>query len=183
MVFRLIATGLNIPYELLMKDFSRTNYSSARAALIEAWRFFRARREWLVASFCDPVYEAWMDEAVASGMIIATGYFDDLQIRQAYLGTEWTGDGMGQLNPLDEINAAKERVALGVSNRSIEASEIGGRDWATVHAQLAREEDARLEAGLTPALYSTQGGQPTAPTGKKPTSQVDSTDDQEEKTP
>jgi capsid protein len=128
-------------------------------------------------------FEAWMDEAVASGMIIAPGYFDDLQIRQAYLGTEWTGDGMGQLNPLDEINAAKERVALGVSNRSIEASEIGGRDWATVHAQLAREEDARLSAGLTPALYSTQGGQPTAPTGKKPTSQVDSTDDQEDNAP
>jgi capsid protein len=32
-VLRHIGAGLNIPFELLMKDFSKTNYSSARAAL------------------------------------------------------------------------------------------------------------------------------------------------------
>ena len=35
-VLRHIGAGLNIPFELLMKDFSKTNYSSARAALLEA---------------------------------------------------------------------------------------------------------------------------------------------------
>lgn len=47
-VLRHIGTGLNIPLELLMKDFSKTNYSSARAALIEAWRFFNGRRSWII---------------------------------------------------------------------------------------------------------------------------------------
>ena len=28
----------NMPYEVISKDFSKTNYSSARAALQEAWR-------------------------------------------------------------------------------------------------------------------------------------------------
>lgn len=37
-VMRNIAAGMNMPYELLLKEFSRTNYSSARAALLEAWR-------------------------------------------------------------------------------------------------------------------------------------------------
>jgi lambda family phage portal protein len=32
-VLRHIGAGLNMPFELLMKDFSKTNYSSARAAL------------------------------------------------------------------------------------------------------------------------------------------------------
>jgi capsid protein len=53
-VFRHIATGLNMPYELLMKDFSKTNYSSARAALLEAWRFFTGRRNWLALAFYQP---------------------------------------------------------------------------------------------------------------------------------
>lgn len=174
-ILRQIGVALEIPFEILVKHFT-ASYSAARAALIEAWRFFRSRREWLVASFCDPVYEAWMDEAVARGFIVAPGYFDDIQIRQAYLGTEWTGDGMGQLNPLDEINAAKERVALGVSNRAIEASEIGGRDWSTIHTQLAREERLRQADGLHPGLYATQGGQPGAP-ASNPDKQGDSADD------
>ncbi|HER27020.1 MAG TPA: phage portal protein, partial [Rhodospirillales bacterium] len=33
---RHVAASLNMPYELLLKDFSKTNYSSARAALLEA---------------------------------------------------------------------------------------------------------------------------------------------------
>ena len=41
---RHVAASLNMPYELLLKDFSKTNYSSARAALLEAWRFFNGRR-------------------------------------------------------------------------------------------------------------------------------------------
>jgi hypothetical protein len=36
LMLRHIATGLNMPYELVFKDFSKTNYSSARAALLEA---------------------------------------------------------------------------------------------------------------------------------------------------
>jgi capsid protein len=44
-LLRHIGTGLNIPYELLLKDFSKTNYSSARSALLEAWRYFNGRRQ------------------------------------------------------------------------------------------------------------------------------------------
>lgn len=172
-ILRQIGMRLGLPFEVLIKHFT-ASYSAARAALIEAWRFFRVQREWLVSSFCQPVFEAWMDEAVAKGLISAPGYFDDIQIRRAYLGTEWTGDGMGQLNPLDEINAAKERVALGVSNRAIEASEMGGRDWRTIHRQLAIEERERREDGLGPTVV--QGGGPQQPGGPTNTDTTDSPD-------
>ena len=68
-VLRHIAAGLNIPYELLTKDFSRTNYSSARAALLEAWRFFQSRRQWVVDQWLSHVYEFWMREAIDAGRI------------------------------------------------------------------------------------------------------------------
>ena len=161
-ILRQIGMRLGIPFEVLIKHFT-ASYSAARAALLEAWRFFRVQREWLVSSFCQPVFEAWMDEAVAKGLIAAPGYFDDIQVRRAYLGSEWTGDGMGQLNPRDEIEAAKERVALGVSNRAIEASETSGRDWRTIHRQLAIEERERREDGLGPPVV--QGGGPQQPGG------------------
>lgn len=165
-ILRQIGVALEIPFEILVKHFT-ASYSAARAALIEAWRFFKVRREWLVSVFCQPCYEAVIDEAVAHGFLAAPGYFDDIRIRRAYLGTEWTGDGMGQLNPLDEINAAKEAVSLGVSNRAIVASEMNGRDWHATHAQLAREEKIRLADGLAPDP-SLQGAKvPPAPAKSK----------------
>ena len=39
-VLRAMAASLDMPYEVLAKDFSKTNYSSARAALREAWRVY-----------------------------------------------------------------------------------------------------------------------------------------------
>lgn len=70
-VLRHIGTGLNIPLELLMKDFSKTNYSSARASLIEAWRFFNGRRSWIINYWAKPVFELWLEEVVNKGLIEA----------------------------------------------------------------------------------------------------------------
>lgn len=37
---RHLSVGVNLPYERVYKDFSKTNYATARAALLEAWRTF-----------------------------------------------------------------------------------------------------------------------------------------------
>lgn len=45
-VLRATAASVGIPYESLTKDFSKTNYSSARAALNEAWKLYSFYRNW-----------------------------------------------------------------------------------------------------------------------------------------
>lgn len=72
---RHIAAGMNIPYELLLKDFSRTNYSSARAAMLEAWRYFHGRRRWIMDYWLRPIYELFLEEAVNSGLIEAPDFY------------------------------------------------------------------------------------------------------------
>ena len=76
-VLRYIGTGLNLPYELLMKDFSKTNYSSARAALLEAWRYFLGMRRWLAMNWASPIYELWLEEAVNRGVIEAPDFYEN----------------------------------------------------------------------------------------------------------
>ena len=95
-VCRHIGAALEIPYELLLKHFT-SSYSASRAALLEAWKMFRMRRDWLVSSFCQPVYEEWLAEAVAKGRIKAPGFFSDPAVRAAWSGAEWHGDAQGQL--------------------------------------------------------------------------------------
>lgn len=106
---------------------------------------FRMRRQWLVQSFCQPVYEEWLTEAVAKGRISAPGFFQEPAVRAAWCSAEWYGPSQGQLDPLKEANAAKVRVNEEFSTREREAAEMTGMDWDDIHKNRTREESLRRE--------------------------------------
>ncbi|MAY72069.1 MAG: phage portal protein [Halomonas sp.] len=143
-ICRQIGSALEVPYELLIKHFT-ASYSASRGALLEAWKMFRMRRQWLVESFCQPIYEEWLAEAIAKGRIAAPGFFNDPTVRAAWSGSEWYGPTQGQLDPLKEANAAKVRVNEEFSTRTREAAELTGEDWDRVHKLRTREENKRRE--------------------------------------
>ena len=89
-----------------------------------------------------------MDECVEKGYIKLTGYKDNLLIRKAYLGAEWYGETQSQLDPLKEIRAAAERVALGVSTVATESRAINGSDWEDNFKQLALEKTMKEALGI-----------------------------------
>ncbi len=146
-VLRQIGVGLELPFEFLIKHYT-SSYTAARAAILDAWRFFLTRRSWLVRTLCQPVYEMWMTEAVASGRIAAPGFFSDPLRRKAWLGSEWIGPSRGQVDEWKEIKAAKERVDLGVSTLSEETAQLTGGDWERKHSQRKKEVAARRADGL-----------------------------------
>lgn len=162
-----IGVALGLPLEVLTKHFT-ASYSAARAALLEAWKFFLGRRHWLAAGFCQPVYEAWLDEAVAIGRIAAPGYFGDPAVRRAYLGAEWIGDAPGSIDPAKEVTAAQGRVTLGVSSLARETMELTGQVWEEVHAQQVREHQMRLRDGLDSAASPGTPPPATSPAGGAP---------------
>lgn len=123
-----IGTALELPHDVLLSLFN-SSYSASRAALLEAWKMYKTRRAWFVSDFCTPIFEEWMDEAVAKGYIQAPGYFENKLIRKAYLGCEWYGPTQGQLDPLKEVTAAKLKVEEGFSTRTKEAAEMNGTNY------------------------------------------------------
>lgn len=146
-VLRQIGVALELPYEFLIKHYT-SSYTAARAAILDAWRFFLVRRNWLVRSLCQPVYEMWMIEAVALGRISAPGFFGDPIIRKAWLEAEWIGPSRGQVDELKEVKAAKERIGMGVSTLSEETSQLTGGDWERKHPQRVKEVQRRRNDGL-----------------------------------
>jgi len=146
-ILRQIGTALELPYEILIKHFT-ASYSASRAALIEAWRFFMARRQWLAEKFCQPIYEAFIDEAVALGRLIAPGYFADPFVRAAYLGTEWIGQTPGQIDPLKAAKSDLIYLDMGVKTLEQITKETTGGDWSDNHAQSVKEKQRREKDGL-----------------------------------
>ncbi|ELF6242287.1 phage portal protein, partial [Escherichia coli] len=113
-----------------------------------AWKMFRMRRDWMVQSFCQPIYEEWLAEAVAKGRVIAPGFFYGPEYRAAWSGAQWYGPSQGQLDPLKEVKAAKLRVEETFSTREKEAAEMSGLNWEETAQICGREENARRELGL-----------------------------------
>lgn len=141
-VCRHIGAGIGLPLELLLKDFSKTNYSSARAALLEAWRYFLGGRKWLETYWLRPVYLLWLEEAVNAGLIQAPNFYD---YRYAYSRCKWLWPGRGWIDPLKEAEAAQLRIDAGLSTREQECAEQG-LDWKEVMDQAERERAYEMAA-------------------------------------
>lgn len=143
-----IGAAINIPYEVLMKNFT-SSYSASRAAMLQAWEEFKLRRTWFARDFCQPVYEAWLAEAVAIGRIDAPGFFDDPAIRAAWVSADWYGPTMSILDPVKDIKGSALRVQYGLSTREREAAEMTGTDFEENLDQLAWEMKLIESKGLT----------------------------------
>jgi len=151
---KLAGAALDMPYEVLLSVFN-SSYSASRAALLQAWRVFRDRRDWFASDFCQPLYETWLFEAVATGRIKAPGFFQDAAMRKMWSQALWIGPSPGQIDPIKEVQAAVHRINNGFSTHEKETSELTGMDWDT-NIDVLRSE------------WKLREGIPTAPTDKKP---------------
>lgn len=143
---RLIGADLELPYDVLIKEFN-SSYSASRGALLEAWESMKMRRAWFVDDFCQPVYEIWLAEAVALGRIKAPGFFDDPLLRAAWCGARWIGPIQGQLDPLKEAKAAVLLINCGIKTHEQVTRELGGGDWEANVEQVKRENELLRQAG------------------------------------
>jgi lambda family phage portal protein len=141
--------GLFIGKQLLTKQFD-TSYTAARAALLDAFFWFRGQRTWLARSLCQPVYETWMAEAVAIGRIAAPGFFTDPLLRWAYTRAAWHGDSQGSINPKDEVAAYLAAVEGRIMTRERAEWELSGTDWYETFASKQTEQELLKAADLLP---------------------------------
>lgn len=143
-ILRAISSALNLPYEVVAKDFSRTNYSSARAALLEARRFFRVRQDFIAKKLCNPIWEMLLEEAYLLGELPVLNFYDN---RIDLVRARWIAPGWGWVDPTKEVEASRESIDGNLSTLADEAAALG-KDWEEVLEQRAREEKRLRELNL-----------------------------------
>ena len=157
-VLRLIGMGLGLPYELIAKDFSKTNYSSARASLLEGRRMFDNWRHWWARHFCQPVWDMVLEEAFLRGEFDAPDFY---RFRHEYTRARWLGGGWGWVDPVKEVEAARKRVDYGFSTLADEVATMNGQDWEEVADQRRREIPVEQQNGVMPAATAKTPIEPT----------------------
>lgn len=141
-----MGASLELPVDELLLRY-QTSYSAARAAMLQAWRFYTLRRQSRVQQFCSPVRELWFDEAVARSKIPVSGYADP-QRRAAYLRCIWIGPARGSMDEKQETEAAAMRIEKGLSNETMECAAMMGEAWSDVRATRERELARRRRAEM-----------------------------------
>ncbi|MCG5240085.1 phage portal protein [Azospirillum doebereinerae] len=148
---RNIAAGTGSSYEQISTDWSKTNYSSARAALLEVWKTMVSRRKAFATGFCSPIYVAWLEEAIDAGtVVLPPGAPDFYEARAAYARCNWIGPPRGWVDPVKERQGALLGVAGGLSTLEDESAEQG-KDYQETLAQLRIEISEMPPGVLHPA--------------------------------
>lgn len=146
-ILRQIGTALEVPYELLIKQFS-SNYSASRAALLEAWKMFRKRKEWFAKNFTQIIYEEWIREAYLLGRIDLKKFGEDPLLDKAWCQAQWNGPSQGQIDPLKEAKASILKIQEGLSTRTRETVELNGGDFEQNIRILSKEVKTMKEKGV-----------------------------------
>ena len=164
-VLRNVATALGVSAEQVSQDWSKTNYSSARASLVEAWKTLNARRSSFANGFASPIYACFLEEAIDRGHLpMPTNAPEFHEARSAYASADWMGPPLGWVDPTKEAQAAVLRMDAGLSTLRDECA-VQGKDYEEVIAQRSIEVKLFKEAGLLPPIWY---GQPATEAAAKP---------------
>ncbi len=143
--FRAVAVAMGITYEQLTGDLSGVNYSSIRAGLLEFRRRCEAIQHGVIVhQMCRPIWRAWMDAAVLSGALTATGYAKSRQSARVWQAVKWIPQGWQWVDPEKEFKALQLAIRSGLMSRS-EAISSFGYDAETIDKEIAAD-NARADA-------------------------------------
>lgn len=170
-----VSGGFNLSYEQLARDYSKSNYSSARAAMMEAWKFFNGKRYSISAQQATWEFSLWLEEAIDNGtVVLPKGAPDFYENKPAWCRCFWIGPGRENIDPLKEGKAAREKYDLGSTTLEKLCAE-DGEDWEEIITQRAYEKRMLEKHGLSDTI-----GKPRSGADKKVIDQQDREDDQED---
>lgn len=160
-LLRYVASGLGLSYEQFSRDYTQTNYSSARATMNETWKYMQSRKKSVADRQAGAIYANWLEEAINMGDITslprnAPNFYEGLN-RDAYCASTWIGASRGQVDEMKETQAAVLRIAAGLSTLEIECGKLGS-DYREILEQQLREKKAKDSMGLVFSTAPTKPG-------------------------
>lgn len=158
---REFASSIGISFEQIANTFGDSNYSAARAAILDAWRGIMRLRYQFGQHVASLVFDAVVEEAVNKGFVtLPAGAAPFYEARSAWTRVEWTGPGMPQIDPAKQATAYEKLLALKLTSREAIISEEGG-NYIDVFDQIGKERIEAEERGfeLDPLMPGTPGAE------------------------
>jgi len=146
-LLRDIAAGVGPSYESLSRDYSQSNYSSSRLALLDDRDLWRVFQSWFIDSFRHPIHAEWMHQAVMAQVFQSFTVMQWALDRKKYEAVRFRPRGWGWVDPTKEVQAFKEAVRCGFMTMQDVVS-TSGADLEELFDQRKHETELAEEYGL-----------------------------------
>lgn len=165
-MLRNVAAGTGVSAQQISQNWADVNYSSYRAAMLEAWKTFSRRRSDFAQGFGQQISCAIVEEMMeVDDPPLPAGAPPYLDFRAHYSRAKWMGPGRGYVDPVKEKQGAILGMDAGLSTLEEEAADLGGADWREVVNQRAVEVARFRELGLELPKWA---GEPANVASKEP---------------
>lgn len=180
-MLREVAAGIGVSYESLSRDYSKSNYSSSRLALLDDRDLWRVLQGWFLRAFRHTVHREWLQQAALVGAVPGIALGEYAANPRKFEAVRFKTRGWGWIDPTKEVQAYQMAVRCGFTTvTDVIAATAGGQDVEDVLATRRRELDLMAEKDLVfdtdPAASAPQ--EPPAP--KKEDDSEDLDDDEGE---
>jgi len=149
-MLREVAAGVGVSYESLSRDYSQSNYSSSRLALLDDRDLWRTLQQWWIRAFRDPLHAEWLRQAVYARAITSISVEQYALNPAKFEAVVWKPRGWSWVDPTKEVKAYKEAIRAGLTSATdVIAATADGRDIEDVIGALQRERELFAQAGIT----------------------------------
>jgi lambda family phage portal protein len=180
-MLREVAAAVGVSYESLSRDYSQSNYSSSRLALLDDRDLWRVLQQWWVRSFREPLHSVFMQRAVLTGAIPGLGAEQFFADPDRYQSVRWKLRGWTWVDPTKEVTAYKEAVKAGFTTVTKVIEQTGaGDDIEDVLEQREHELEMMQEHGLQFDTDPAMVGAPAVGVSAQPEEPDDSPEDDED---
>lgn len=142
---RVFGVSQGMGWELASKMFSDSNYSSLRAAFVEARRYYRTEQEDFIHFYCQPVWDWLLWEIHLLGLVDMPGF---MELREYWTTVDWVPQGWDWVDPEKEVKASVLAIERGLSTLERETAKTNSGDWKKNLTQRAAESRTMRENGL-----------------------------------
>lgn len=148
-MLREVAAGIGVSYESISKDYSQSNYSSSRLAILDdrdLWRFYQS---WFICDFRQQIHREWLQWAVYAGKVEGLTLDQYLPNKDKFDAVLFKPRGWTWIDPTKEVEAYKEAIRAGFTTRTdVIASTAGGQDIEDIDNTRKRELEQAAEKKL-----------------------------------
>ncbi len=145
-MLRGFAAGVGASYESISRDYSQSNYSSSRLALLDDRDLWRVLQGWYIRRFRWRHHRRFLDAAVLVGEVKIRDYYSSTR---KYQKVRFKPRGWSWIDPSKEVTAYKLAVRCGfMSPDDVIGQTANGADVEDVYSAIARARDLANELGL-----------------------------------
>ena len=146
MFLRLLGLPLGLPLEVILLDWTKSNYSQSRAVLEQAFTTFMGWQFEIIDSFLTPVYEWWVKNEIKNG---------DIKQTDTVLIHDWIKPSFPWIDQLKEAQAWGEKLDRGLTlhQRALKSLGVDREDemndrQAEVLDAIARAKKIKEDTGV-----------------------------------